>query len=406
MDVPGTLSSRRLSPEFRLAIATTVWPQSHDHAQRIEVAMASPIDWELFVRVVRRHRIDGLAFQALIAANTPLPATTRAALEAAAARQANKSLVYAAETVRICRLLQDAGIAVASLKGASLSMLAFGNLGLRHCRDIDLLISPDDVLHAHEVLTAATYELEMPIGPHSLNQKKHWITHHKHFEYKSGKGIPLELHWRLFDNPYLLATRVEPASWIEVPIFGNGVVRTLSAPGLLLYLCVHGANHMWSRLKWLADVQALLRRAETGVLERLQSDAQAEHCGRAVAQTLALTQLLYGFPSSEPVTTKNDATRALVRNAIVAMTSGDAALELEAIPFATSRVAVARYWLKPEWKFWLRETNSMLSDEHDRKSAHLPHSMRFVLPFLRLPLWLGRRIRGRGNSHRGTMGAD
>jgi Uncharacterised nucleotidyltransferase len=405
MDVPGTLSSRKLSAEFRLAVATSVWPQSHDHAQRIEATMSSPIDWELFVRVVRRHRIDGLAFQALTTANAPLPATTRAALEAAAARQANKSLVYAAETVRVCRLLQEAGIAVACLKGASLSMLAFGNLGLRHCRDIDLLVSPENVLRAHEVLTTAAYELEMPIGPHSLSQKKHWIAHRKHFEYKNGKGIPLELHWRLFDNPQLFAPEVEPASWMEVPIFGHSVVQTLAAPGLLLYLCVHGANHMWSRLKWLADVQALLRRAETKVLERLQADAQTEHCERAVAQTLALTQLLYGFPFPEFVKPADDATRALVQSAVHAMTSGGAALELDAIPFATSRVAVARYRLKPEWKFWLRETNSILSDEHDRKSVHLPHSMRFLLPLLRLPLWIGRRIRGRGHSHRGTIDA-
>ena len=401
----GTLSSHKLSPEFRLAIATSVWPQSSGHAQRIEAAIASPIDWELFVRVVRRHRIDGLAFHALTTANAPLPATTRATLEAAAARQANKSLVYAAETVRVCRLLQDAGIAVAGLKGASLSMLAFGNLGLRHCRDIDLLISSQNALRADEVLTAAAYKLEMPIGPHSLRQKEHWIAHHKHFEYKNGKGIPLELHWRLFDNPRLFATEVDPASWIEVPIFGNSVVRTLAAPSLLLYLCVHGANHMWSRLKWLADVQALLRASNAGVLERLQADAPIEHCERAVAQTLALMQRLYGFPAPQPVTPTDDATRALIQSAIVAMTSGDAALELEAIPFATSRVAAARFRLKPEWRFWLHETNAILNDEHDRKSTGLPHSMRFLLPLLRLPLWFSRRIRGRGHSHRGTIDA-
>jgi hypothetical protein len=391
-----------LSPEFRLAVAATVWPQSAERNQYMEAALVSAIDWDLFLRIVRRHRIDGLAFHALSAATAPWPDETRLKLQAAAQRQANKSLPYAAETIRVCRLLQAGGIQVACLKGATLSMLAFGDLGLRHSRDIDLLISPGDALRADEVLSAAGYALEMPIGPHSLSQKTHWIEHRKHFEYKErSKGIPLELHWRLFDNQSFFAAVTEPSAWVDVPILGTTFLCTLSGPDLLLYLCVHGANHMWFRLKWLADVQALLRQAGIESIQRLQEDARTRGCERAVAQTLALLQLLYGFPSPELVTPVHKAIPALVQSALAAMTAGDAASELETVPFGTSRVAAARYRLKPEWRFWFREAGALLTDEHDRKSARLPHSMRFFLPVLRVPLWLGRRLLGRGQSHRG-----
>jgi hypothetical protein len=396
----STLQSADLSPEFRLAVATSVWPQGPDRNQRIAAAMAAVIDWDLFVRVVRRHRIDGLAFHALTAASAVLPNATRISLQTAAERQANKSLIYAGEAIRVSRLLRDAGIPVASLKGASLSMLAFGDLALRHCRDIDLLVRPSDALRADEVLTAAGYQLEMPIGPHSPKQKQHWVRRRKHFEYKGSGGIPLELHWRLFDNPRLFATEVEPSSWSDVSIPGRNSLQTLSSSDLLLYLCVHGANHMWFRLKWLADVQALLRQSQPDAVQRLKSDAATHHCERAVAQTLALTRLLFDVPSSDVVTPVDAATSALVRSALVAMTSGAAASELETVPFGTSRLAAARYRLRQDWRFWFQEINSLLADERDRESLGLPHSMRFLLPILRLPLWMGRRIRGRGQSRR------
>jgi len=367
----------------------------------MDAALSSPIDWPLFLRVVRRHRIEGLAFQAFTTEPRQIPSVAYAALQAAAERQANKSLVYAAETIRVCRLLHAADIPVACLKGASLSMLAFGNLGLRHGRDIDLLVSPDNALRADEVLSATSYDLEMPIGPHTLTQKGHWIRQRKHFEYRArNKGIPLELHWRLFDNPRFFTTEIESSTWMEVPILGKSSLQTLSTPNLLLYLCVHGANHMWFRLKWLADVQALLRQSGPEAIQQLEEDAKDHGCERAVGQALGLTRLLYGLPAAEFRLSRSAAVPGLVRSALRAMTAGNAASELETVPFGTSRLAWARYRLKREWRFWLHETGSLFVDEHDRKGAHLPHSMRFLLPLLRLPLWLGRRLLSHGRSSR------
>jgi hypothetical protein len=376
-----------------------VWPRGEDHAQRIAEATRAPIDWDLFVRVVRRHRIDGLAYDSLSAAAVTMPDATRSALKAAAERQAKKSLRYAAETMRVSRILREAGIPAACLKGAPLSILAFGELGLRHCRDIDLLVCSDDALAADDVLNSAGYKLEMPIGPHSPRQKKRWISHRKHFEYVSGNGIPLELHWRLFDNDRLLDMEISPASWTEVPVMGSSSLLGLAPRNLLLYLCVHGANHMWFRLKWLADVQALLQAGPKAV-EQLQVDAVKHSCERAVAQTLALTRLLFEVPAAELIAPADAPISALVESALAAMTSGSAAAELEAVPFGTSRVAAARYRLKPNWRFWLRETAAVLVDERDRESVRLPHAARFLLPLLRFPLWAGRRISGRGLSNR------
>ena len=393
-----SFSSSHLSPEFRLAVATLVWPRSSGFTRQIQDAASEPIDWDLFVRIAHRHRIDGLTFQALNAASIVLPESPRMALKVAAERQAHKSLIFAGETIRVTRTLQEAGIPAACLKGATLSMQAFGNLGLRHCRDIDLLIASDHALKADAILTSLGYQLEMPIGPHSLKQKQHWIRHRKHFEYKNGNGIPLELHWQLFDNRRLLPAEFASRSWIDLPVFGASSLQTLSLPDLLLYLCVHGASHMWFRLKWLADMQALLQQNGADTVKRLQADAMTHGCERPVAQMLILLQILFDTPYS--VRSADTATSTLVHDALDAMTSGNAAAEIDTIPFGTSRVAMARYRLKRDWKFWLSEASSLLTDERDRNNVRLPHSMRFLLPLLRLPLWIGRRIRSRGKYDR------
>ena len=64
-----------------------------------------------------------------------------------------------------------------------------------------------------------------------------------------------------------------------VPLTGAAGLRTMGEEDLLAYLCMHGALHWWNRLKWLADVNALL--AQTPDIERLVHAAEARGAGRA-----------------------------------------------------------------------------------------------------------------------------
>ena len=58
-----------------------------------------------------------------------------------------------------------------------------------------------------------------------------------------------------------------------VPLAGTRGLRTLGEEDLFAYLCMHGALHWWHRLKWLADINALLG-AQNDV-ERLIDSAKA-----------------------------------------------------------------------------------------------------------------------------------
>ena len=390
------------SPEFQLAAACCMWPPGATRASRMDAALDRTIDWQLFLRVVRRQRIAGLAFHAIRSSGANLPEDALQPLHTAAAKVAQQSLRFAGETIRLTHLLQSAGIATACLKGVTLSQLAFGQLALRHSRDIDLLVSPAEALKADQLMQKAGYRMTMPIGTQTERHRRTWMRLRKHFEYMHPESrIQVELHWRLFDNEHLTSSPHTPLAdaWQPVSIPGApGPLLTLAPRDLLLYLCVHGANHMWFRLKWIADVHALLAQGTEDDLERLMHDSRTFGMLRPVNQAMHLSQRLFGEPALPPAAPAS--VSALVNSALRAMTSGDAATELEQVPFGTSRVALARYRLRHHWRFWLDEARSGLLDEQDRASSGLPPSLSFLLPLLRLPLWITRRIAGLGRSNR------
>src|SRR6187200_1243268 len=55
----------RLSPEFRLALACSMWPPSDRRIEAIRVAASEPLDWLRFVRVAKRHQVVGLVHDGL-----------------------------------------------------------------------------------------------------------------------------------------------------------------------------------------------------------------------------------------------------------------------------------------------------------------------------------------------------
>jgi len=140
-----------------------------------------------------------------------------------------------------------------------LAITAFQDPALRDAGDIDLLVAERDVFRAGEILRAQGYVRLDPQARLTRRRLRSYVAHQKDFSY----GHPLsdliiDLHWRLFRNPFLPAnaclTNVGE-DWVDL---GSERIATLPAPRLLLYLCVHGALDGWLRLKWLTDIGALM----------------------------------------------------------------------------------------------------------------------------------------------------
>ena len=395
----------KLSNEFLLAAACCRWPPSVERNKAVLGAAARAVDWDRFLRIVRRQRVDGLVSDALERAGVKPSQLVSAELHREAKGIARQNLAFAAESLRIHRLFEAAGLTFLFVKGATLDVLAYGGLGLKKARDIDLVIAPETVEQACALMVEAGYSRVSPGPEVKPEQFAVWVKLCKETAWKHPNGIIVELHSGLVDNPILLPgigvhsprQRVEIAPGIHLP--------TLALDELFAYLCVHGATHAWSRMKWIADVAALLKDHDSAGLERLYRRSLELGIGRCSAQALLLCQQLFGLELPEHLAAElraDAATRRLVRIALAAMGGRNAETELDDTVLGTVPIHLSHFLLATGWRYKASEVRRKSLSHHDRATVPLPRPLHFLYPLLVMPSWLWRRVRGpqaeRGNA--------
>jgi Uncharacterised nucleotidyltransferase len=389
---PGSLMA--VSPEFRLAAACATWPPSDRRIEAIRAAAANAVDWPRFLRVARRHQVIGLVHDGLTRVQPDMPPEIVRETRAQAAILVRENLEMARESLRLQRLFDEANLPVLFVKGAVLSVLAFGDLGLRASQDIDLLVAYEMLPVATATVMRAGYCRVDPPPNISDAQLRLVMPLRKDLAFvHQANGLQLELHWRLFLNPHAMAEASIMAASRFVPLAGAEGLRTLGAEDLFAYLCMHGALHWWNRLKWLADVNALIASMPEGGVERLVRAAEARGVGRAAAQALLLCRKLFQTPLPPSLTATLDKSvtmRWLEATAVKAMTTGHGEHDPHQVRFGTTRGSLSTFLLSPGWRYQLAELSGQLTNPTDVLTVPLPKSLHFLYPVLRLPLWAWR----------------
>jgi hypothetical protein len=195
---------------------------------------------------------------------------------------------------RTRRRFSEAGIAAVPYKGPILAALLYHDVGLREFSDIDVLVKPEEVPRAREMLLASGYEPEFALSP--SQERKLLASRAGYFlrfdRVKRAGRIVLELHWRIpasFSLDDSFWDRLRPARLLDAE------VHHFSPEDLLLILCMHGFKHGWSHLKWLCDVHELLHDAS---LDCEQAIERAKRAGglRIVLVGCALARTLLDAP--------------------------------------------------------------------------------------------------------------
>src|SRR5262249_28792284 len=154
--------------------------------------------------------------------------------------------------------------------------------------------------------------------------------------------------------------------------------RTMGEEDLFAYLCMHGALHWWYRLKWLADVNALLASMPEDGVERLVRAAEARGVGRAAAQALLLCRKLFQLPLPASLTAtldKSVTVRWLVATALNAMTIGE--YGPHEVRFGTTRGSLSTVLLSRSWRYRLAELGIQLTNPTDVLALPLPRPLHF-----------------------------
>jgi hypothetical protein len=314
-----------------------------------------------------------------------------------AAMLARQNLDLAAEAIRLHRLFAEASIPVVFLKGLTLAVLAYGNLGLRHGKDLDLLVAPENAGAATKLIERSGYRRHDP--PPGLSDRQvqslQGLRKDSSF-YRQDGSFEVELHWRLLDNPHLMTAASAPPR--RVSIGPQMMLATLGDDDLFAYLCAHGANHCWYRLKWLADIAALIAQKPEPEISRLYQACQTRGVGSAAAQALLLCHRLFQTPIPVELLTRLRASRQarwLEQIALWAMTSGKEEVIPPQLPFGPTRITFSHYLFRSNWRYWLKELRIQLTSTRDMQMLPLPSQLLFLYPVLRVPLWLCRRMIGR-----------
>ncbi len=240
--------------------------------ERIRSLTETPIDWNYFFLLARRHAVVPLVYKQLKHHVSPekLQQFKKHSLENSA-----RNVILTAELCRLIKLFSDEGIEAIPYKGPILALFAYDDLALRRFVDLDVIVKKQDVARARELLLADNYALSKSL---TVEQQELLLRTQHNLQFtKDNRRLIVELHWEV--APHLFASTVQSETlWQHLVSFNlNGTrVQTLSADDLLFSLCVHGSRHLWERLGWICDVAELIARRNLNWNALLERAAKAD----------------------------------------------------------------------------------------------------------------------------------
>jgi hypothetical protein len=247
------------------------------------------VDWGRFVEWAARHRISSLVSLRL--------GDRHGALREAAEENARRALFMTGELLRVLDAFESEGIAAIPYKGPALAALAYGNVGLRECGDLDLIVRRKDLARAKEALIRRGYRPEFELN---RAQEAGYLRSQFDLGFFSPDETYVEIHWRVAPAYYGFEFDYD-GLWERlgsVSIAGRAV-PTPRVEDYLILLSVHGAKHMWERLIWICDIAELV--AEGPDWGLLFSRSESCGAGKMVDLALLLSNVLLKAPLPGPI---------------------------------------------------------------------------------------------------------
>jgi hypothetical protein len=384
------------SSEFRLVCACCQWPRERRDAA-VRAAVVPGLDWKRVGQIAKRQRVWGLVTDALRSAGVAVPEPMNTVLQEQGARIARQNLAAAAETARLGKLLDAAGIDWVTFKGLPLAIQAYGTLSIKTANDIDILVPGADAARTCALMREAGYVRFSPGADVSDAQVGAWMLVSKESGWRHPQlGLIVEVHGRLMANPALLPEAAIGNPRKHVALAPGITVPTMGEALLYPYLFAHGAHHGWFRIKWLADVAALLSHEGPAGAEARYRESVALGVGRCAAQALLLAHEMLALPLAPAFVREleSDAVhRRLVRVARSVMAERYEALE-HASPYARTMLPalLASLLLRRGIGYKWREIASLAANPVDRATERLPRGLGFLYPVLGGVRWSGRML--------------
>lgn len=256
------MKSRPLfTPEQELLLCCARTQFSDSYSDRVEQLVSDGLDWKTVIDLSETHKLTQLLYQNLKTSCPDIvPADVLRQLDEIYADQAQFILYLTGELVSLVKRFSAMGIPILPYKGPVLANQIYGNLALRPCVDLDILVRIEDIPRAKSLLREIGYMITWPEMPlDNAQEKLHIRTKYNYQLFHPEKQITLELHWGVSPNYFSFPTNIGWL-WQDLKTINLAGVELLAFPieKLLLILCVHGGNHLWDRIGWICDISELV----------------------------------------------------------------------------------------------------------------------------------------------------
>jgi hypothetical protein len=394
----GALSANKdrrrigLSPELQLVAASLAWPRDKARSAHLSQLVTPSTDWSKVLLLAERHRVTGLLHNALSAADITPNDPVASALRQRANAITFEELALVNELSRLDALLKGVGVRLTVLKGLSASGQGYQRVGLRQNRDIDILVAPQEVSLAAGALLRAGFKQVEPSEPLDERALAGWMHTHKDLVYlHESRGTIVEVHWRLFDN-HEFNKSISADTSVDLRLPTGHCIRALPLEMAFAYMFAHGAQHAWSRLKWLADICAYCSVLGSQRIEELYAEWKNAGLGLAAGSGLVLAHQLAGM--DVPAAVLDDLARSwkfrTVRDVALRAIASDEVVELEDQAFGSTIKTLSHYLLRGGAGYWLEQARLDFSEVPKSYSSAW---IRRLGPFAKVPLWFYVRVR-------------
>jgi hypothetical protein len=299
-----TPSATPVRPEAELLLCCARSVVDPRERERIGNLIQGGVDWACLLRMAGSHGVAPLLYRSL---NTACPeAVPQDVLDQLRSRfRANgrRNLLLTGELIRLLNAFEASGILAIPFKGPALAAGVYGNLALREFGDLDVLVHERDVAKARELLIFLGYQPQYRL---TRAQEEAFLRYEREYSFAHvDTGNVVELHWRVAPKPFPFSIDTDHL-WecLQRVSVGGNTVPTFSPEDLFLFLCAHGAAHLWVRLGWICDVAELIRVYPNLNWERLMNRARALGIERMLLLALFLASDLLQAPLPEKISKK------------------------------------------------------------------------------------------------------
>jgi hypothetical protein len=219
-------------------------------ASRLASLLSGSLDWEYLIHAADFHGVLPQVHQVLSSRFLEsLPHSALDELSVRARKQTVSNLLMASEMRSVIDLLGSNQIDAVPVKGPTLAISAYADIGLRQFGDIDILIRRRDVVRARDLLASSGYKPTLDLAP-----SQHELLSKLECECGFRRAMYIELVWEVVLPSYSFSMN-DDELWRRLSrIEMEGVaVPVLSDEDTLLLLAVHGTKHAWRRLVWISD---------------------------------------------------------------------------------------------------------------------------------------------------------